>query len=84
MNKLLPMIAFAAVLLSSTLVTSSAYGKGWVTEPKPKEANPTANHGKVKICGDHICKPFEYDNMLKKLYDMQKSKQTSHLNMTKK
>ena len=80
MNKLHLMIAFVVLLLSSSLVANSAYATtGWMSNPNPKLSHYTSNQiGKTKICGDHICGPFEYAKMQKTLYDSQRKNQVSH------
>ena len=60
-------IVFIVLLLSSSLVVNSVYATNeWISNPNPKKSHSTLNQiGKIKICGDHICKPFEYENMKK-------------------
>ena len=79
MNKLHLMIIFVVLLLSSSLVVNSAYAtKGWMTNPNPKLSHSAANQiGKTKVCGNHICGPFEYEKMQKSLYDAQRKNQAS-------
>ena len=81
-------IVFVVLLLSSSLVVNSAFAtKGWVNNPNPKLSHSTMNQiGKTKICGDHICGPFEYAKMQKALEDAQRKYQAAHFlkqNITK-
>ena len=73
-------IVFVVLLLSSSLVVNSAFAtKGWMNNPNPKLSHSTSNQiGKTKICGDHICGPFEYGKLQKTLYDTQRKYQASH------
>ena len=80
MKKLNLAIIFLVLLLSSSLVVNTAHAAtGWMTNPNPKLSHNTSNQiGKIKICGDHICGPFEYGKMQKTLYDAQRKYQASH------
>lgn len=80
MKKLNLAIIFLVLLMSSSLVVNTAHATtGWMTNPNPKLSHSTSNQiGKTKICGDHICAPFEYAKMQKTLADAQKKNQASH------
>jgi hypothetical protein len=70
MEKSSLMIIFIILLLSASLVVNSAHAtKGWqVKVTPPKSRSMSDQIGKMTICGDHMCKPFEYQNM-KKILD---------------
>ena len=69
-------ISFLAILVTSLLVISSTVTTvyattGWITSTNPPQVRHTAtNPGSIKICGDHICAPFE--KMNKQLQEIQK------------
>ena len=74
------MIIFVVLLLSSSLVVNTAHAtKGWMNNPNPKLSHYTTNQvSKTKVCGDHICGPFEYGKLQKTLSDTQRKYQTSY------
>jgi hypothetical protein len=80
MKKLNLAIIFVVLLLSSSLVVNTAHATtGWATNPNPKLSHSTSNQiGKTKVCGDHICGPFEYGKLQKTLYDIQRKYQAAH------
>ena len=80
MKKLNLAIIFVVLLLSSSLVVNTAHAAtSWATNPNPKLSHSTSNQiGKTKVCGDHICGPFEYGKLQKTLYDAQRKYQASH------
>ena len=80
MKKLNLAIIFLVLLLSSSLVVNTAHATTkWATNPNPKLSHNTSNQiGKTKVCGDHICGPFEYGKLQKTLYDTQRKYQASH------
>lgn len=42
------------------MISSASATNGWVQSDHPPSVRHTAtNPGNIKICGDHICKPFE-------------------------
>lgn len=68
MKKLILPIIFVVLLLSSLVVNSAYATKGWVVSLTPYKSHNGLNQiGKMKICGDHICMPLEYENMKKSL-----------------
>ncbi len=45
------------------MISSASASNGWVQSIHPPSVRHTAtNSGNIKICGDHICKPFENFN----------------------
>lgn len=67
-----------SLLVISSTVTSASATKGWIKSDNPPQVRHTANNpGSTKICGDHICSPFE--NLKKSLQNIQKQNQTIHL-----
>ena len=80
MKKLNLAIIFVVLLLSSSLVVNTAHATtGWMTNPNPKLSHSTSNQmGKTKVCGNHICAPFEYGKMQKTLVDAQKKNQAAN------
>ena len=80
MKKLNLAIIFLVLLMSSSLVVNTAHATTkWTTNPNPKLSHSTINQmSKTKICGDHICAPFEYAKMQKTLSDTQRKYQASH------
>ena len=55
---------FSIVLLVS-MISSASASNGWVQSVHPPSVRHTAtNPGNIKICGDHICKPFENSKKL--------------------
>ncbi|HXU94972.1 MAG TPA: hypothetical protein VFP45_00900 [Candidatus Nitrosotalea sp.] len=80
MKKLNLAIIFVVLLMSSSLVVNTAHATtGWMTNPNPKLSHSTLNQiGKTKICGDHICGPFEYGKLQKTLVDAQKKNQAAN------
>ena len=80
MKKLNLAIIFLVLLMSSSLVVNTAHATTkWTTNPNPKLSHSTINQiGKTKVCGDHICAPFEYAKMQKALVDAQKKNQASN------
>lgn len=68
MKKLGLILVFGILILSSFIVNSAYATKGWVSVTTPYKSHYGLNQiGKMKICGDHICMPFEYENMKKTL-----------------
>ena len=42
------------------MISSASATKGWVqSDQLPYIRHTATNPGNIKICGDHICKPFE-------------------------
>lgn len=42
------------------MISSASATKGWILSDHPPNIRHTSiNPGNVKICGNHICKPFE-------------------------
>lgn len=62
----------------SSIMTSVSATKGWVVAHNDKDYHTYANPGHTRICGDHICAPFEYNNMKNLLSDGEKQNQTYH------
>jgi hypothetical protein len=55
---------FLTILMLSTISSASATS-GWVQSIHPPNVRHTAlNPGNIKICGNHICAPFENLNKL--------------------
>ena len=66
------------LVISSTITSASATKGGWVKSDNPPQLRHTANNpGSTKICGDHICTPFE--NVKKSLQNIPKQSQSIHL-----
>lgn len=62
----------------SSPITSAFATKGWIKNDNPPQMRHTANNpGSTKICGDHICAPFE--NMKKPLQNISKENQSIHI-----
>ena len=79
MKKLYAMIIFSAVLLPSSLVVNNAYAIGWANNQTPKISHYTMIQiGQTKVCGDHMCTPFEYAKMQQSLSATQKNNQAIH------
>ena len=67
-----------SLLVISSTITSASATKGWVKSDNPPQLRHTANNpGSTKICGDHICGPFE--NVKKSLQSIPKQNQSIHL-----
>ena len=67
-----------SLLVIASTVTSASATKGWIKSDNPPQVRHTANNpGSAKICGDHICSPFE--NMKKSLQNIQKQNLAIHL-----
>ena len=67
-----------SLLVISSTITSASATKGWVKSDNPPQLRHTANNpGSTKICGDHICTPFE--NMKKSLQNIPKQSQSIQL-----
>ena len=79
MNKSILAFTFVILLLSSSLAVHSVYAtKGWMNNPTPKISHSTMNqNGKTKVCGDHLCKPFENNDMKKTLNIVQNKQNTT-------
>lgn len=75
MKKFSLAIVSVILLLSSSLAVNSANAtNGWSSATTTYKSHSTLNQiGKTKICGDHICKPFEYENMKKILKSIHKN-----------
>jgi len=81
-------LVFVILLLSSSLIVNSVYAtKGWQVKLNPPKSRSMLNQiGKIKVCGDHLCKPFEYENMKKTLGKIHNNNSPyfySNLNKTK-
>ena len=50
---------FSIILLSSAFSSASATSAWTQSDHLPYVRHTASNPGSVKICGDHICKPFE-------------------------
>jgi uncharacterized protein (DUF2147 family) len=50
---------FSIILLASTLSSASATNAWTQSEHLPYVHHTSSNPRNIKICGDHICKPFE-------------------------
>lgn len=58
---------FSIIVITSTVSNASATS-GWVQSVHPPNVRHTAvNPGNIKICGNHICAPFENFSKLSKL-----------------
>ncbi|MDE1770254.1 MAG: hypothetical protein KGI28_06870 [Thaumarchaeota archaeon] len=68
----------ASLLVISSTITNASATNGWAKSENPPQIRHTAtNPGSTKICGDHICGPFE--NMKKPLQNITKQSQSIHL-----
>lgn len=50
---------FSIILLASTISSASATNVWTQSDHLPYVHHTASNPGNIKICGDHICKPFE-------------------------
>jgi hypothetical protein len=50
---------FSIILLSSVMSSASATNSWTQSDHLPYVRHTASNPGSIKICGDHICKPFE-------------------------
>ena len=67
-----------SLLVISSTITSASATNGWAKDNNPPQIRHTAiNPGSTKICGNHICGPFE--NMKKSFQNIPKQSQSIHL-----
>lgn len=60
MRKSFVILFIASTILITSTISSASATSGWVKSIHPPSVHHTAsNPGNVKICGNHVCNPFE-------------------------
>jgi hypothetical protein len=60
MKKSLVIFSLFSTILLVSMISNASATNGWVqSDHLPHVRHTAANPGNIKICGDHICKPFE-------------------------
>lgn len=65
MQKSFVILFVLSTILITSMISSASATTGWVQSIHPPNIRHTAaNPGNIKICGNHICAPFENFNKL--------------------